>query len=72
MSLYGQSLKGKRGNVGDGNPLIYALKGEGWKFRSEEDRLAIEKQIDAIVEKFVSLYKVGITVLIPRTILINT
>ena len=49
----------------DGNPLVYALKGEGWTFRSEEDREAIEKQFDLIASKFVSMYQKGITVLIP-------
>ena len=64
-------FKRKRGNVGDGNPLIYALKGEGWKFRSEEDKMAIEQQMNAIVEKFVSLYPVGITILVPSGSYIN-
>ncbi|UKI44098.1 MAG: hypothetical protein L6U16_14565 [Porphyromonadaceae bacterium] len=37
-------LKRKKGETReDGYPLVYALKGEGWTFRSEEDRLAIEK-----------------------------
>lgn len=49
----------------DGNPLAYALKGEGWTFRSEEDREAIEKQFDLIASKFVSMYQKGITVIIP-------
>ena len=38
-------FKRKKGETReDGNPLAYALKGEGWTFRSEEDREAIEKQ----------------------------
>lgn len=41
------------------------IKGEGWTFRSEEDREAIEKQFDLIASKFVSMYQKGITVLIP-------
>ncbi len=49
----------------DGNPLVCALNGEGWTFRSEEDREAIEKQFDLIASKFVSMYQKGITVLIP-------
>ena len=49
----------------DGNPLVCALKGEGWTFRSEEEREAIEKQLDLIASKFVSMYQKGITVLIP-------
>ena len=59
-------FKRKRGLHGDGNPLVYALKGEkGWHFKSEGDRIAIEKQFDAIAGKFASLYPVGITVIIP-------
>ena len=58
-------FKRKRGLRGDGNPLVYALKGEGWTFRSEKDREAIEKQFDAIATKFASIYKIGVTVLMP-------
>lgn len=59
-------FKRKKGETrDDGNPLAYALKGEGWTFRSEEDREAIEKQFDLIASKFVSMYQKGITVLIP-------
>ena len=58
-------FKRKKGVRGDGIPLIYALKGEGWSFRSDEDRVEIEKQFDTIVTKFVNTYKVGITVLMP-------
>lgn len=59
-------FKRKKGETQeDGNPLVYALKGEGWAFWSEEDREAIEKQFDLIASKFVSMYQKGITVLIP-------
>lgn len=59
-------FKRKKGETReDGNPLVCALKGEGWTFRSEEDREAIEKQLDLIASKFVSMYQKGITVLIP-------
>lgn len=59
-------FKRKKGETQeDGNSLVYALNGEGWTFRSEEDREAIEKQFDLIASKFVSMYQKGITVLIP-------
>lgn len=58
-------FKRKRGLRGDGNPLIYALKGEGRKFRSEEDKNAIERQFHAIASKFAKLYPIGVTILIP-------
>ena len=59
-------FKRKRGLRGDGNPLFYALKGEGgWTFRDESDRNAIEKQFDAIATKFATMYPVGVTILMP-------
>ena len=59
-------FKRKKGLRGDGNPLVYALKGEGgWTFRDESDRNAIEKQFDAIATKFATMYPVGVTILMP-------
>jgi len=59
-------FKRKQGLRGDGNPLIYAMKGEyGWKFRTEQDRIAIENQFDLIASKFAKLYPVGVTILMP-------
>lgn len=59
-------FKRKRGLRGDGNPLVYALKGEGgWTFRNESDRKAIEQQFDTIATKFASMYPVGVTILMP-------
>lgn len=58
-------FKRKKGNAGDGNPLLYALKGEGWTFRSENDRIAIERQFDLIANKFASLYPIGVTIIVP-------
>ena len=50
----------------DGNPLLYAFKGErGWSFRTEDDRTAILEQVDAIAQKFATMYPLGFTVLIP-------
>ena len=65
-------FKRKRGNYADGNPLIYAMKGENrWHFRSDEDKLAIETQIDKIASKFATLYPIGVTVLIPSDNYLN-
>lgn len=58
-------FKRKRGMYGDGNPLAYALKGEGWTFRSEKDRLAIEKKFNDIATKFAQIYPIGVTIVIP-------
>lgn len=49
----------------DGNPFVYAFKGEGWTFRSEEDRLAIEKEFNDIATKFAQIYPNGVTIIIP-------
>lgn len=50
----------------DGNPLVYALKGEkGWKFKSEKDRKEIETQFDKIATKFAKIHKTGTTILMP-------
>ena len=49
-------FKRKRGGKLDGNPLLYALKGEnGWHFKSIEDRLAIDKQFDSIIVLLINL-----------------
>lgn len=45
--------------------MVYALKGEGWTFRSEKDRLAIEKQFNDIATKFAQIYPIGVTIVIP-------
>lgn len=58
--------RAKDGNKDDGNPLIYALKGErGWEFPEESDREAIEKQFELIADKFAKIHPVGVTILIP-------
>lgn len=56
----------------DGNPLVYALKNEnGWTFKTEEDRKAIENRIIEVINKIVSLYNVGFTLVIPSTNQLN-
>lgn len=66
-------FKRKKGLRGDGNPLVYALKGEGgWTFRSESDRMAIEHQFDAIATKFATIYPIGVTILMPSGNELNT
>lgn len=58
-------FKRKKSLRGDGNPLIYALKGENWAFRSDGDRASIERQFHAIAEKFAQRYPIGVTIIIP-------
>ena len=66
-------FKRKKGLRGDGNPLVYVLKGEGgWTFRSESDRMAIEHQFDAIATKFATMYPIGVTILMPSGNELNT
>ena len=64
-------FKRKRGYDGDGNPLIYALKGEGWRFRSQRDEELIKQQFDAVAEKFASLYPIENTIIIPSSNYLN-
>lgn len=59
-------FKRKKGLRGDGNPLVYALKGEGgWTFRNIEDKIAIEKQFNTIASKFAAMYPIEVTILMP-------
>ena len=60
-------FKRKRGLYGDCNPLIYAMKGEKWKFKTFTDELAIEKQFYLIADKFSKLYPIGVTIIIPSS-----
>lgn len=50
----------------DGNPLLYALKNiDGWRFVSKANRDAFNKRMEAVVDKFLSLYQAEITVIVP-------
>lgn len=65
-------FKRKTGGLFDGNPLIYALKGEkGWKFRSEHDKSQIVHQFESIAEKFVNSHGFDISIIIPSTNSLN-
>lgn len=64
-------FKRRKGMPGDGNPLIYALKGEGWRFKTEQDRAAIENQFNMIATKFASMYPIGVTILMPSSNALN-
>lgn len=58
-------FKRKRGKHGDGNPLIYALKGEGWSFKSDTDKQNIMNQFELAAENFVKMYPHTLTIVIP-------
>ena len=60
-------FKRKRGNRGDGNPLIYALKGEGWTFKSKKDEQAIKDRFNEIATKFVKEHNFGISIIAPSS-----
>mgnify|MGYP002520736648 CR=1 FL=1 len=50
----------------DGNPLLYAMKNiGGWRFVSKANQQAFEARLEAVVDKFLSLYNAGITVVVP-------
>lgn len=56
----------------DGNPLIYALKGEKrWRFRSEWDRKCIEKQFSLVADKFLKEHSYDVTVIAPTSNKLN-
>lgn len=56
---------------GDGNPALYAFKGEkGWKI-SNEDRNLIISQAKLIIQKFVSVHHYKATIVLPSTNKLN-
>ena len=56
----------------DGNPLVYALKGENeWKFRSPKDKDAILAQFNSIAEKFLQSRSYDVTLIVPSSNLLN-
>lgn len=61
------SLLMRKGNdIMDGNPLLYAFKGEnGWQFKTDDDKNAILNQINSIAQKFADMFPLGFTILIP-------
>lgn len=59
-------FKRKIGEQGDGNPLVYAMKGErGWHFKTNKDERLIDLQINKIASKFATMYPIGVTIVIP-------
>ena len=72
VSKYGDNVevwsifKRKSGRKDDGNPLVYALKGEGgWKFKTNKDKNAIYSQIEKITAKFFSAHSSNVTIILP-------
>ena len=61
-------FKRKRSERMDGNPLVYALKGEnGWNFSAEEDKAKIMEQFNKIVKKYVDTHSFDVTLVLPST-----
>lgn len=66
-------FKRKRGERMDGNPLVYALKGENeWNFSAEEDKTEIMEQFNKIVKKYVDTHSFDVTLVLPSTNELNT
>lgn len=64
VSVY-SIFKRKSGEKSDGNPLIYALKGEGgWHFKTNKDKNAIYTQMEKIIKKFFESYTSDVTVMV--------
>jgi hypothetical protein len=57
----------KMGNndVYDGNPLLYAYKGEGWDFKNPEEKMKIDNQMIQIINKFNKSHSYESTIIIP-------
>ena len=79
VSKYGNNVevwsifKRKSGAVDDGNPLVYALKGEGgWHFKSNKDKNAIFSQMEKITKKFFETHSSHVTVILPSDGALNS
>ena len=44
---------------------MYALKGEGWTFKTKKDKESIERQFAIIADKFLKEHKFSVTILLP-------
>ena len=65
-------FKRKQGAPFDGNPLLYAFKGEkNWRFKTPNDKEAIVNQIKLVAKKFNSIHQAGFTILIPTSNSLN-
>lgn len=52
----------------DGNPLIYALKGEnGWKFPNKANKEQFFEQVELIIKKFLTMNKPDTIIVIPSS-----
>ena len=79
VSKYGDNVevwsifKRKSGRKDDGNPLVYALKGEGgWKFKTNKDKNAVYSQIEKITAKFFSTHSSNVTIILPSVGRLNS
>lgn len=55
----------------DGSPLIYALKGEEWEFKSDDDYMAIMDCMEKIIAKFFQDKSYKTTVVLPSSNSLN-
>lgn len=52
----------------DGNPLIYALKGEnGWKFLNKANKELFFEQVEMIIKKFLTMNKPDTIIVLPSS-----
>lgn len=79
LSKYGNNVeawsifKRKSGAIDDGNPLVYALKGEGgWHFKTNRDKNAIFSQMEKITKKFFDTHSSHVTVILPSNGTLNS
>lgn len=65
-------FKRRRTSSNDGNPFIYAMKGErGWKFRTTEDEQAIDELFTRIDRKFANHFNGKLAVIVPTSSPLN-
>lgn len=63
----------KDDTTNDGNPLIYALKGErGWKFKDKNDKEKLYERFAEITKKFAQSHNFNVSVLIPSSNKLNS
>lgn len=60
------------GTLYDGNPLIYALKGENkWKFSSDENKKKFFERVDLIIKKFLKMATPDTIIVLPSSNKLN-
>jgi hypoxanthine-guanine phosphoribosyltransferase len=65
LSIFKRKRSTSHDQNSDGNPLLYAFKKEGWRFRTPKDKALIVQQMEEIIKKFNSTHKYVAAIFIP-------